>query len=269
MRFSIVLMAAIVLFLLAGVIPAPDGGALPQLFKSPVFILMGFVLAVTNLIGVFKRWKNLGFVLMHLGVVILLIGGFIGHVKGRRGSMTVGINGPAVNLMQLQDMTQHEIPVQVESLEFKVEHYPPSYTRYVPEGDTYLPVGTFTLDPESELVEIEGIGSIAVNSFRMGSLWMPRVPMEDGSILVQKSMTPKRYETRLRFDGETEETVTINYPVTYKGWRFYLMSYDQRMMQYVVLSARYDPGRSLVVVGIWMVIVGSFVMSFWRGGRHA
>lgn len=269
MRFCIVLMAAIVLFLLAGVIPSPSGEALTQLFYSPVFIAMGFVLSVALLLGVFKRWKKPGFVLMHLGIVILLVGGFIGHLRAQKGSMTVGLNYPPVNQMQMIDGTQVDIPVTVEALDFEVEHYPPRYTRYVVDGDDFTPGETFALDESAPEVMVEGFGLVPLASFRMGRMWLPRVELSDGSILAQQALTPKRYETKLRFDGEHEETVIINYPVTYKGWRFYLMSYDQRQMQYVVLTARHDPGRPMVVAGIWMVIIGSFVSTFFRGGRHA
>ncbi len=269
MRFSIVLMCAIILFLLAGVIPSATQDALPQLFKTPVFIFMGFLLCVASFIGVIKRWKNPGFVLMHLGIIVLLVGAFIGHLKGMKGGMTVGINYPAENRIQLADGTITNIPVSVEALDFKVEHYPPEYSRYVVTENMQQETGSFHVDENAETVDVPGFGEMKVDEFRMGSMWMPRMQLLDGSFVVLHSQTPKRYETRLRFDGETEADVIINYPKTYKGWRFYLMSYDNRQMQYVVLSARHDPGRPMVVAGIWMVIIGSFVMTFFKGVRRA
>ncbi|MFC1467523.1 cytochrome c biogenesis protein ResB [Verrucomicrobiota bacterium] len=268
MRFCIVLMSAIVLFMLAGVTAAPSGEALPYLFKSPLFIALGFVLGIANLVAVIKRWNKPGFVLMHLGITVLLTGAFIGYVNGKKGSMTVGLNHPPVNQMQLDDGSKLQIPVRVEALEFNVEYYSPVYTRDVFKGGQQA-AGDIVLNVDAAEVQVEGYGPVAVDDFRMGRLWLPRVVLEDGSVLVRQSLTPKKYETKLRFDGEIEAAVIINYPVTYKGWRFYLMSYDQRTMRYVVLSARYDPGRPLVVAGIWMVIVGSFVSTFFPGGRHA
>ena len=213
--------------------------------------------------------KNPGFVLMHLGVIILLVGAFIGHLKGMRGGMTVGLNYPAENRIQLADGTITNIPIAVEALDFKVENYPPEYTRYVVDQNQQIPTGSFVLDPHYEDVDVPNYGKMKLDEFRMGSMWMPRMQLPDGSFLIQHPLTAKRYETKLRFDGETEADVIINYPKTYKGWRFYLMSYDNQMMQYVVLSARHDPGRPMVVAGIWMVIVGSFVMSFLKRGRDA
>jgi cytochrome c biogenesis protein ResB len=240
------------------------------LFYTPVFIALGFALSAANLVAVIKRWKKPGFVLMHLGIVVLLVGGFIGHLRGVKGSMVVPLYSPAVSTMQLKDGTEVPIPVKVESLGFSVEHYAPHYTRYVRGGGGSMVADVdFELDVEAQEVTVEGYGQVQVDQFRMGRMWLPRVALDDGSILVQQSMTPKRYETKLRFDADKVETVIINYPVSYKGWRFYLMSYDQRAQQYVVLTARHDPGRMAVVVGIWMVIIGAFVMSFGRGGRHA
>lgn len=270
MRFCIVLMSAVVLFLLAGVIPPAKGEALTQLFYSPVFMALGFVLSVASLIAVIKRWKKPAFVLLHLGTVVLLVGGFIGHLRGTKGSMVVPLHYPGIDYMQLKDGSQVQIPIKVESLDFKVDHYPPHYVRYVRGAAGEMTPGVeFELDTEAEEFLVEGYGKVPVNDFRMGRLWLPRVELNDGSLLMQQSMTPKRYETKLRFDGEHIETVIINYPVSYKGWRFYLMSYDRQAQQYVVLTARHDPGRPLVVAGIWMLIVGSFVNTFSRGGRHA
>ena len=270
MRFSIVLMAAIVLFLLAGVIPGPNSEALTQLFYSPVFIAMGFVLSAINLVAVVRRWKNLGFVLMHLGIVILLTGGFIGHLRGTKGSMVVGLHYPGVNQMQLKDGKKVQIPISVEAVDFNVEFYPPHYVRYeLDASNEMVPGEEFELDIEADEVLVEGYGTVPVDDFRMGRMWLPRLDLDDGSVLAQMSMTPKFYETKLRLDRDHVETVSVNYPVSYKGWRFYLMSYDRRAQQYVVLTARHDPGRTLAVAGIWMMIVGSFVMSFWRRGHHA
>lgn len=269
MRFCIVLMGAIVLFLLAGVIPGYHSDALPQLFYTPVFMALCFLIALACLLSLRKRWKKVGFVLMHLGVTIVLIGAFIGFLIGTKGSMVVPINYPGVSTMKMKDGTEVSIPITVEALDFKVDFYPPEYTIYSPSAnDMHVAGAEFILDVDAETVEVEGYGPVNVSEFKMGRMWLPRVELDDGKILVQTSMTSRRYETKLRFDGEQVETVIINYPHTYKGWRFYLMSYDQQRQQYVVLTARHDPGRPLVVGGIWMLIVGTFVSAFSKGGRR-
>jgi len=60
--------------------------------------------------------------------------------------------------------------------------------------------------------------------------------------------------------------VSINHPAQFKGWRFYLMSYDQMRQSYVQLSVRRDPGRNAVIAGIWLTIIGTFVLCFRREG---
>ena len=58
-------------------------------------------------------------------------------------------------------------------------------------------------------------------------------------------------------NGESRtEPLAINHPFTHRGWRFYLMSYDREAQRYVWLSARRDPGRPIVIAGIWGILLG-------------
>jgi hypothetical protein len=54
----------------------------------------------------------------------------------------------------------------------------------------------------------------------------------------------------------------VNHPVAFGGWRFHLVSCDESgTMAY--LSARRDPGRGVVIAGIWAAIAGVAAMC-WR-----
>jgi cytochrome c biogenesis protein ResB len=89
--------------------------------------------------------------------------------------------------------------------------------------------------------------------------------LDDGAFLHLAGQTPSHYGVTLQIsDGEKELElpISINHPAGYKGWRFYLTSYDQRSRSYVVLSARRDPGRGTVIAGIWIVMIGTFVLCF-------
>jgi hypothetical protein len=65
---------------------------------------------------------------------------------------------------------------------------------------------------------------------------------------------------------EEVRRLEVNRPVTHRGWRFYLMSYDEPGQRYVVLTARRDPARSVVIGGMWMVMAGTAWLC-WGSGR--
>jgi hypothetical protein len=60
------------------------------------------------------------------------------------------------------------------------------------------------------------------------------------------------------------QSFTINHPAVYQGWRFYMMDYDRQQFQWAMITARHDPGRSTVIAGLWLVILGVAGLCFWR-----
>jgi hypothetical protein len=79
--------------------------------------------------------------------------------------------------------------------------------------------------------------------------------------------TPRHFEAALRLTGDGADEnrrLAVNRPVTYRGWRFYLMSYDHNPEVCVTLTARRDPGRGVVIAGIWMVIAGTCLLGLRR-----
>jgi hypothetical protein len=57
-------------------------------------------------------------------------------------------------------------------------------------------------------------------------------------------------------DARVEHVLRVNHPLSIDGWRIYLMSHSQTPRPYVVLLLRRDPGRLLVLAGIWCLILG-------------
>ena len=117
--------------------------------------------------------------------------------------------------------------------------------------------------------EIESIGLFTVSNLwnEARGEWTQRRMLDAGSFLHLASQTPSHYGVTLQIvDGEQniELPISINHPAGYKGWRFYLMSYDQMNRSYVVLSARRDPGRNTVIASIWVTMAGTFILGFRR-----
>ncbi len=95
-------------------------------------------------------WKrhHTGFLITHLGIIILLIGSFIGHIFGVEGSMTLFKGEPPRNLLTMDErvlqIAENETSAQVVPLEFlnrkpTAEH--PRQLVTTPSGWSYQAIG--------------------------------------------------------------------------------------------------------------------------------
>jgi len=82
---------------------------------------------------------------------------------------------------------------------------------------------------------------------------------------------PKNYEAKIRIvpkNGNAfSSMLKVNHPVSYGGWRIYLVSFGNDENPYVQLSAKKDIGRGAVIAGIWMLMTGTFIICFKRKER--
>lgn len=272
MRFSIVIFCALILLLLTGVLPVGKGLSAQAVYTSPVMMLLLALLSASCLRCCLKR-RSAGFYLVHLGVVAILIGAFIGYAAGQKGVVQLQLFRPAA-VSGLTGEKPVPFGFEVAARDFKVEFYPPVYHLYRQLPPEEMTPGQMPFEKTAEydtagkeFLDIEGIGRLSVSNLwneAMGE-WTARRMLDSGAFLHRASQTPSHYGVTLQImDGETEIElpIRINHPAGYKGWRFYLMSYDQMNRSYVVLSARHDPGRGAVIAGIWIVMVGAFVFCF-------
>lgn len=100
---------------------------------------------------------------------------------------------------------------------------------------------------------------IGVSDFKV-----ERYTAEDGA-----AGTDKYYEATLMIlpggSREIEEVpLIVNYPHRENGWKIYLMNYDQITESSVQIMLKKDPGEFVTLTGIWLVIVGTFVMCLLR-----
>ena len=227
MRFTVIILALLVLFMLAGVLPAP-GGAQTAVFTTPVFVILMGLLAVASLGCCWKQglaWRKVPFGILHLGVVVLLVGAFIGFMGGGKAVLELPLYGGRA-LWEWGGGGGAE-PLRpgfgVSASDFKVEYY---------------------------------------------------AQKPDASARGGAQVIPRHYSAKLRFMDETgatqESALAVNHPAGYRGWRFYLMSYDRQAMSAIIVLAKRDPGQVWVLAGIWMVILGTFGVCFMRqGGGNA
>ena len=273
-------MGLVVLLLLTAVLPAGHGHDATAVYYTPVFILLLALLSAVTLVSCWRRkanWKQLGFYLMHIGVVVILGGAFAGYVAGEKGNLQLQLLRPeAVNALP----GERPVPLGLEvgAKDFEVKFYPPMYEFYrqlhpddvVPGQMPFEKVCEYDVTGKESL-DLGDLGSIPVASLwdEARGEWTQRRMLDGGSLLHLASQTPSHYGVTLQIvdgDHEVELPISINHPAGYKKWRFYLMSYDQRSRSYVVLSARHDPGRDWVIAGIWATMIGSFMLGFRREG---
>ncbi|QHI70647.1 cytochrome c biogenesis protein ResB [Tichowtungia aerotolerans] len=274
MRFGIVIFCAVILLLLAGVLPVGNGMSARAVYYSPLMILLLALLSGLCVRCCFKR-RPLGFILVHFGVVIILAGAFVGYVAGTKGSLQLSLQSPRPQgRLVTQDGATVDFGFDVAAEDFEVWFYPPVYTLYRPLPPEEILPGQMPFEKIGELNpkgrERLQVGDVQlpVSTLRKNGEWVERYRFADGSFLFRGSPTPSYYGVTLLIDGE-KIPVSINHPADHHGWRFYLVSYDQRARRYVQLSARRDPGRGSVIAGIWIVMIGTFVLCFRKTGGAA
>jgi hypothetical protein len=276
MKFAVVVFSALLLFLLAGVIPVPGGLHANNIYYSPVFMLLLLLLSILSVRCSLRRkfsLKQSGFYLLHLGIVLILVGAFAGYVAGTKGMIQLSLvpQKPVGQLLTGKGKPiSFGFDVAVEN--FQVKFYPPVYQLFrplpaekiVPGQMPYEKAGVFNAG-ENGVCVLKGLGPVSNLWNEARQEWVQRKMLPDGSFLHLTGQTPSFFGVTLLIEGR-KLPVSINHPADYKGWRFYLVSYDQQNQRHVQLSARRDPGRMVVIAGIWAVIAGTFVFCFRKEG---
>jgi cytochrome c biogenesis protein ResB len=284
MSFSMLVLAALVLLMVAGAVPV-EGMEQGALFRTPAFVLLLAMLCVSCIVCCIRRargtpLRRAGFWLTHLGVVCVLAGGLGRLLWEEREQLIVPVTPyHTVRAARRADGSVRELPFGVTVERFRVDYYDPDYwlcrpkettddgvsrTDYVPERAVRLSRnGTYDVGPP--------VGPIEAKTLKTGDGdWVAQHVLPDGSILQRATATARRFEADLRVasgDGPALRTLlAVNAPVSHDGWRFYLMSYDRQAERYVVLTARRDPGRPFALAGIWALIVGVAAICFPKAG---
>ncbi len=278
MKFTVFLMCSLLLFLLAGAFPIDKANSQLIIFKTPAFILLAAILSASLLNCCWKRrrmrsLRGIGFHLTHLGMVLIMLGAFTGFVRGKRARFAVPlVKHAALNRFQNEHGEMVEFDFKITASDFVVDFYPPQYALYrAPQSENgeFEFIDKFPLPENSNFMDLKEAGQVSVEDLRQepdSEEWRPFLHLPNGYLLQRIKDTPKHFEALLRLTDEAgaelERKVMVNHPVDFKGWRFYLSSYDQQKRLYIVLSARRDPGRNAVIAGLWAVIIGVTLICF-------
>ena len=277
MRLGILLLASILLLLLTAVLPVSGGRDATAVYYSPVFMLLLGLLSCCLVWSCFKRRfgpKQIGFYLVHLGVVVLLAGALTGHLSGAKGALQLPLSAPEAAGGILSKKAPVSFGFSVSAKDFEASFYPPAYTLYrrlspgsiMPDQPPVEKVADYETEGR-EVLDLKGFGQVKCAALwdESRSEWRPQLELNEDCFLYRTLQIPSHYGVTLKVvDGEKKHDlpIRINHPGNYKGWRFYLTGYDLDNQSFVTLSARHDPGRSAAISGIWMLMVGTFVLCF-------
>jgi DNA-binding Lrp family transcriptional regulator len=275
MQFSVYVMSLIVILLVAGAFPLIGA---TEVYKSGFMIVMLGLLSLLTLKCCIKqkfKLKKAGFYLSHLGVIVILAGAFLGYLKSEKVSLGVYVGESYVtNQIYDQQHPGRSIPLDFSFYitDFNVEKFDPSFTLY--KKDESAPSGFKMLETyniHNGRINIKETGSdISVSQLKdpQGN-WLPHFFIDTDYMLFKNKAGDKWYSAEFNIKGEKRKfLLAVNHPVSYKKWRFYLMSFGRDVRgEYVIMTARRDPGRNIVITGIWMLMAGIFMICFLRKNR--
>lgn len=278
MKAALLVLSLIVFLLVSGGFPLLGAEGV---FRGGMMVLLLAVLAWQLLVCSLRRRLRLregGFVLVHLGVCLLLVGAGIGRMWGER--LTFGIYLGAEHAQQevvdVRDSTRRvDLGFRLSAETLTVDHFDPVLTllkRTVgAEGTEFERIKDYRIEDGKVHLDYD-LGTLPVSELKAeDGVWIRHHVLNDLYVLMVNKPADRWISATLRLGSDPQPvTIEVNHPVSHHGWRFYLMSYgEDRQGEYLVLTGRRDPGRSLVIPGIWMLIVGTFWMCLLRssGGR--
>lgn len=111
-------------------------------------------------------------------------------------------------------------------------------------------------------------GWISCGSFMFAPV---SLTLTDQCSLLMPPLEPRRYASDVTVIGndghEQRDTIEVNKPLDYGGWKIYQLDYDEQMGEWSTLSVFElvsDPWLPFVYLGIFMMLAGA-VLSFFKG----
>lgn len=274
MRIAIIIFVILFVVLLIGAIPFGFAGQ-ENIFYSFIFIIPCLALCIDLIYCAVKRhfhWRDLGFLITHWGIILILWGAFLSFWKGTETQFKFPIGHP-IDSIPANNEKVYQLGFQMRVKDFKVDYYPPVYGLYelIPAANnpTHQDQYTFlaALKTNTAGLFVDGYGQVSLAQLQATGripAWQSLLQLDQKKFLKLEQLTPSSYTALLSITDDNnqthEETLQVNHPLSYRTWKFYLNSYDQKDQKYIVLSAYQDPGRWLVISGIWLVMISTFIV---------
>ncbi len=293
-KFTLLIFSFIIILLIGGGLPLVKGDTETTIiFQTPIFIISLFLL-VAFLFYASWKWginnkKNIInkiiFLLSHFSIVLILIGTCLGFLYEKKISMYLYVkkNLPeqmlktleARNQLHAQEQQTHQkhIPTKMDFKmycdDFTVERYPSqAYNLYYYLEDKSVDskfLGSYTITKQG--IDLGEYGKYAFKELQENNEFKKHIALKENYVLQLESPVDKHYLAKVYFQNNSGEktqmyNLAVNFPVSHNGWRFYLMDYEKNNNTYIVLIARSDIGRNFVIIGIWLLIIGIFLICY-------
>jgi hypothetical protein len=269
----------------------------------PFLIIQLFFMATLGMVTLKRTFpfksRNIGFILNHLGLWLIIFAVALGTGDFKRLTMPVVQGHTAMTAYDKNGVGQ-ELSFAVELVNFDIEEYPVKAVLVKkPSGKitatSFMSLdsgfATFALDhwqidatSMSETAEDNGSDNLSFHvKAKNGSATVEgilaienRTPaflvLNNGEALALLPPEPKRYISNVNVsDGRVSvnRDVLVNKPAAFGGWKIYQVSYDEtagKNSSYSVFEVIKDPWLPLVYVGLIMLIMGAFYL-MWFGNK--
>jgi hypothetical protein len=207
------------------------------------------------------QWAHWGAWFVHIGIVLLVLGGAM-IARGGYDDRVAGLPGEFLASEQQQQLWGFNVRVD----DFQILYYPLQEGQWV-EVDGSV-IGRITKENR------DGSFDLDTYSPRMGP--MDNIPASRISNRIDRRMQGGRLDaTNIQDyvcmltvieDGQQvkSDTIEVNSPMRFKGYRFYQSAYDDRRMDSqgrwtTIINVRRDDGAPFVWAGIFIVSLGLII----------
>ena len=134
MILGIILLVILTIMMLAGVLPARGSGQ-DIIFRTPIFVMLLAILCTFNIYCSIKKilqfFSKIGFILSHIGIVIILVGSFISFLFEQKTNIELhyGENSLAHHI-KLENGKIIDLGFKLNLKSFKIEYHDPIFALY-------------------------------------------------------------------------------------------------------------------------------------------
>ena len=237
-----------------------------NVYTSPIFLIAVAVFTVILVSGILHfpfSFKKLGFFACHIGLAVMVASAVVSWQCTKDTSFSIPIgSGMFYGEVVQDDGSMLQFGFDISVADFKVEKYEPDY-RLFNNAHSLINENVVTdliIQNRKGVYDLGEYGTVSASKLRDENGYVDFYTLENGYTLVKLAEADKSYSVALQiFDGELATVeLAVNKPYVYKGWKFYLMGYDEQNLTYVNLYVKKDPANLPLAVGVWMVILGTF-----------
>ena len=257
-------------------------GVYKQVFTGPIFIVLAFIFIVDTVFCCFRQGfavNKIGFYLSHLGIAAIFIGAILGYGFGTKATFNIDVDkNKSYSKVKSVNKNNIDFGFSIGVEDFKVDRYDPEFSLYINKNGSqkssnmddyqFIKLIKKNLNGSYSLGEYGVIDISELRDKNSADGFKNELLFDNGAALFKENSKDKHYLAKMIIKDSNgvniKKDLEVNKPVKYKGWKFYLMSYDKENSKYIVVEAKYDPGVKYVILGLWMTMIGTIMMCFKR-----